>query len=507
MIVSSCRKDPSWDVSVTTPILHTSLGIEDLVADSMLEVNSDSTLSLVFEKLFQSVSADSLVDMPDSILSYNYKMPLGITVPPGTQIFNTTEAKYYDLGGAMLSEVRLRSGKIVVMAANYINETVQIDYRITNSDISGSNFRLIQSVPSYPLTGLVHEGEYEVGGMFIDLRATWHNCNSIVANVRLFVDPAATSNVQVDALDSFNLLFSFKDIVIDYARGSFGTHIFDSEEDVAISEFEELGIDFIDFDGVQMSLLFENYLGADVSFRVDQLTGNGINGEVPLSSDWIGRSINLSRAAETPPRSGIIEPTELLMDFSSDNVDEFIENLPSTIRYSISGKVNPLGDISSGNDFVYYGKGLSAKLRLAIPLKLSMSGLSLVDSVDYSLEQKESYIRDALLKLKVDNGFPLCVNLRFDLFDDLGNQIDSIIPLSSIESAPVDASGKVISPLQSILLIPISEFQVLHLYNTKRIKIRANFDTGGSSGSKVFFMSHYRIEIWLSGVFDYFIDS
>ncbi len=69
--LSSCRRDEdysSWDTGVLTPIANTSLTIKDLLKDSSVRQNPDSSLQLVFEQELYTADVKDFFIVPDTEL-------------------------------------------------------------------------------------------------------------------------------------------------------------------------------------------------------------------------------------------------------------------------------------------------------------------------------------------------------------------------------------------------------------------------------------------------------
>ncbi|MBN2729445.1 MAG: hypothetical protein JXR53_09505 [Bacteroidales bacterium] len=503
--LSSCRKDPSWDVSLKTPLFNASLGIEDLVGDTMIQINPDSSVTVVFDKELFSLSADSIVSVPDSLYYTHFIIPIGILAPPGALVLQKTESKYYDMDGAQLTEMKVKSGKLVIRAYNYVGDDAFIEYSLDNSSLNGSPVKVSGLIPSFNNTGNFLYDEYDVSGMTLNLRGSYLHCNSLTSTIKVYANPYATNPVQINYGDSIDILVEFQDIVLDYARGYFGQHAFDENDVSDFDIFGDLDIESIDLENIDMSVEIENSIGADASFQLTHLDGYG-QSTVSLVSNWVGKTINLTRAIENPPYSGNITPSTLLMDFSGDNVEDFIENMPSSLAYGMKGEINPLGNISSGNDFVYFGKGFKAIAHMEIPLNLAFSNLTMRDTIEYELNRNESYISESILYLDVSNGFPLSASFKIYLLDNNNTAIDSITPDNIISAAPVDGSGRVTEPIISHLEIYLNTSQTQNLYDAEKAVIEAVFNTG-NSGQKVRFYSDYKLLFSVSGLFDYHINS
>ncbi len=90
LIITSCKRNvenASWDVGVVTPLIKSSLTIDNILPDTLLETNSDSSLSLVYKTTFYGASLDSLFQYPDTTLTYTAKLD---SLVLGNQTFDTT---------------------------------------------------------------------------------------------------------------------------------------------------------------------------------------------------------------------------------------------------------------------------------------------------------------------------------------------------------------------------------------------------------------------------------
>ena len=79
LILFSCNKEkklnPSWEIGIATPILKTSLNINNIVADSLLTTNSDSSLQLIYNNTIYSFNPnDAAIKIPDTTVQTSYKI-------------------------------------------------------------------------------------------------------------------------------------------------------------------------------------------------------------------------------------------------------------------------------------------------------------------------------------------------------------------------------------------------------------------------------------------------
>ena len=77
VLTFSCRKemeDPNWDVDILAPILKSSLNIDDLLNDTLTNVNPDSSVSLVYQYLLYGFNLDTMFTLPDTTGEYSAKL-------------------------------------------------------------------------------------------------------------------------------------------------------------------------------------------------------------------------------------------------------------------------------------------------------------------------------------------------------------------------------------------------------------------------------------------------
>ena len=63
VIIISCKKEndnPQWDIDVLGPLAHATMGIENLIGDSSLDINSNGAVSLIIDTSFSNFKLDSI---------------------------------------------------------------------------------------------------------------------------------------------------------------------------------------------------------------------------------------------------------------------------------------------------------------------------------------------------------------------------------------------------------------------------------------------------------------
>lgn len=77
LVLSSCRKDSStnWNTDILAPLATTNLTINNLVKDSFLHTNPDSSISIVYQNTVYTLNlADQYVHIPDTSIGQKYNI-------------------------------------------------------------------------------------------------------------------------------------------------------------------------------------------------------------------------------------------------------------------------------------------------------------------------------------------------------------------------------------------------------------------------------------------------
>ena len=86
----SCRKDferPSWDVDLLAPLIKTTLTLEDLFPDSIVQTNPDTSIKLVYQTNIFDIDMDSLFKIPDTTITEIYIFPFNSIANPGNSFY------------------------------------------------------------------------------------------------------------------------------------------------------------------------------------------------------------------------------------------------------------------------------------------------------------------------------------------------------------------------------------------------------------------------------------
>jgi hypothetical protein len=515
LFLFGCRKEwghPTWETGIVTPLAKTTLTINDLLADSLIQQNADSSLTLVYRNELYSITPDTLVKIPDTTIAntYNYTFGPSINMSGGDFILpNTISSTEYDLNGAELTRAIIRSGGIRFNIANKVKAPIRFNYRIPTATLNNVVFDITVVIPAGTTSGPgLFSSFYDLSGYDIDLTGTTGNqVNTLVTSSWAQIDPAFTGTVVVYNTDSLKTNITFDDVTPSFAIGYFGQEsIAVGPETSDFSIFSRITGGSLQLEDVNIELELENGIGADARLNIaDLIAMNTRTGSsIALNHSLIGSNININRAYFNGSGGLVKTYNNYSLTPQNSNIKQMIESLPDKLAYTLQADINPLGNVSGHKDFLAYGQGLKASLNITLPLSLVANDLTLADTVtiDIDPEQAEK-IRQGTFTLFADNGFPFDAQVQMFILDSYNNPIDSIMPvINHIDEAPVGADLKVVSKKLTKLVVPVSESKMSSLLTSKKLLLVTKFNTAAQP-SYIKIYSHYGIDLKLTGDFDY----
>jgi len=511
LFFNSCRKDlnPSWETSLTLPLAKTSLTINDIVTDTLLSYNPDHSISLVYRNNIYSFLVDSIFPFPDTVTSSIYTIPFTVNVPPGQILININDVKKLKLGSAKIFLANIHSGNVVFKVINKLKEGVICNYKISSANKNGACFEINEYIPSATNSNLPFTKQYDVSGYKLDLRGpNGTSSNKLITSILAKLNPNG-SVIQVTPQDSLIIFVSFENLKFDYAKGYFGNSTSNFGPDTTkFNLFNKIISGNLNLQSIKANLYIENYFGIDATVTFNNLTAinSKTNQNINLIDPLIGKPINITRAVETGLINSPVSPFIYNYNLSNSNVLKLIQILPDNVCYSAKIDINPLGNVSGGNDFMYNGYGLKSYIDIDIPLSVIADNITLMDTVAFNLTNNLDDIIEGVFYLNADNGFPFHVNVSLLMLNEYKQVIDSLISNQNILAAGLNASYMVTSPKKSIIKIPLTSEKIYNLKRTKYMVIKAIFNTA-SQVHYIKLYDYYRLNLNLTGSFNYLFNN
>ena len=477
----SCKRDEqvSWDVDLSAPLAKTKISINNLVADSLLKVGSDHSLEFCYNDTLNSIDFGSLFKIPDTTIRTSLVSPFWTTVLPGQMLLLKSDNINLNLQDAAVSEIDVKKGKLIFTVISTLKQRTKLIYQISSATKDGSPLNIVTYINGGNSGGTV-SGEFDISGYNLNLTGDGTKTNLISTTIIAFND-SSSQKESISPGDSLTIYATFKDLVPNYAKGFFGiTSKTIGEKQVNLSLFKNIISGNINLNDVKLSLNITNYLGVDGRAILNSLVAENNRTKVntALNSSVIGKYINITRASNPIKNANSIIPQTTTIDIEGAAAKAFIENLPDKISYNVDFFMNPLGNVSGGNDFVYYGKGLFINMSLTIPIQLASNNLTLSDTVAFNnMKNTINTINGGQLYLISENTFPLEASIEMKLLNSNNQCIETITFPNAIQASNIGTCHLCAIPKKSVLCISLTEQRLLNLKNTKRIVFNASFTT------------------------------
>jgi hypothetical protein len=515
LLLNGCRKDDRtsrWDVDVLAPLVTGRFTIRDLVADSLLEVDADGGVRLVYRSNLFDVGLDTLFAAPDTEFVYSYALPFPgpINFPPGLQLLDIADNSRFDLDGVELSRLDLREGLLRIRTRNMVQSALLGRFELGGATFpDGGNTINTTAGPGTPGSPAVTTFTRDLAGTRLDLRGPQFNSyNTLSSLISTQLDPAGTGATITDQ-DSIIITVDYLGLVPQYATGSFGRRVVQQQgQNLPLDLFRNIVGGTLDLEQVRLALKIENGVGMDLQLDLQRFTAvNSRSGaSVDLAHAILNGPINLNRAIDlgTGPQPSFYSNE---LDQDDSNIDTFLEVLPDRIDYDVVLRVNPLGDISNGNDFLYYESRLKADLELEVPLRLIANALTLETLVQPDLpgSAEGHALQSGELIVLGTNGFPFDARLELALVDTTGAVLSTIPVSGSLQAGLLGPDGTVVQATNSDARAMVSPEQLDLLYQGRQLRLRAIFNTVGQGGY-VRLLERYALDVRITARANYLVN-
>lgn len=436
----ACKKEPTvWSTDWNTPLINDTLFINDLVNDSTIQEDPGGFYHLGLNRTLYQMGINDIVKIDDTTIIETFTLSVpSITIAPGFSFVNSTEEHELLLGDIQLRKVILQKGVIDFVVKNPVETKTIFTVQLPGVEKDGIPFVYTFEAP--PATGIgpgVTSQTLDLSGYEVDLRGVAGiSFNKLQSNITVVTDPLGPS-VTMTSSDVTIVEATFRDVLIDYAKGYFKYEFSDTVPSAveALSWFngyvEELDIyhsGVLDLPNASISFKVENGLKLGAEGLLTYLRGANSSGtQVTLSNAQIGSSFNIDPATGS---WNTLTPSVKTLTFNStnSNVVPFLENLPSHFELGYKVELNPWGNISGGWDEIFPNSRLKLNLMVDMPLMVGMDNLALRDTFNLKIEQNtnNTHIESGKFILDLDNAFPISGNVDLILLDANNNMLQTI---------------------------------------------------------------------------------
>lgn len=191
------------------------------------------------------------------------------------------------------------------------------------------------------------------------------------------------------------------------------------------------------------------------------------------------------------PSSGGAITNAIQFTSAQTNVDEFLNNLPSEIRFVSIARVNESQQEGTVTNEIVFEPSMSVD----IPLNFSATNATFTDTVEADLsslpnpEEDDQRLTDAKLYVGYTNALPLAVSVNLVMLDQDGNVITEVSSDQNsdmnIAAAPVGQDGFVSDSNSGNMTISLNQDQLTRINETDNLQFRLGLNTSDNSAVKV----------------------
>ena len=482
------------------PIIPTGTTVSDSISIAG-QTMDENLLAILHNMDINPSNGPVLINYSDAVIITITIADIGITeataIFPEQQLTETIKEHSFDMGGAQIKEIGIKSGTVTIYVLSTLPNGKMI-YNIPSLKKNGLSFTsgemLIPEATNTDLTAF----EFDFQGYVLDLtgqdgRLGGDTINTIYTEAYTFIDSTGELET-INYTDSFYSYIEF-DITAEYAKGYLGQDTIEfGPETKELTLFNKINADIFDLEKADLKIKFENFIGADAVIQINNFSTSNSNTTVLAGIDQNGNTIigynyTIDRASlsgnELPISPSI---SEIIID-----ADEMLEILPDRINTKATFYINPNGQ-ASVDDFLYPEYPIKASINMEIPLSFIAKNLTLIDTTEISISNQEDLEIDQLF-ITIKNGLPLDANLKLVLLDNQNLVIDTLLAGTTILAASTDANNLVNQINTTSIQMDYTNFN-----NVKKLISIASFNSTPIN-EFISIYNNYTIDVTLSAKF------
>ena len=360
----------------------------------------------------------------------------------------------FELGSARLTEIGIKTGSVIINAVSTLPDTGTIIYAIPSLTKNGVIFETVLKVPPN-INGEPTQFTFSFDGYVMDLtgedgRVGGDTVNTIYATLEAYLDSTGELET-IHKVDSF-YLFNEYFFTPEYAKGYIGqdTLAF-GPETIETDVFDFIQSGSIELESAKISIAIDNYIGADASFQINNLSA--LNDETEVSAQIDNNTLHVIERAILSGQNNIT-PTHKKINIEAN---EMLAIFPNKINTSATFYLNPNGQ-SEIEDFLYPEFPIEVGLSIEIPLSLIATNLTFTDTNELEIENT-SEIDIERIYITIENGLPFSANLSLILLDESNKIIDTLTHNTTVFPAQLDANNIVTNSETTTIDMDYTDFE------------------------------------------------
>lgn len=410
VMILGCKREPtSWQIDVALPVLDDVVIWSDLLQETFEEsevtIEPGTPAVIAFHGPIVEWDIASLTQLPDTTVQEVLTPEFvggPFPVPPGAVLLDSEEDIVFQGIEQAFTEIILESGQIVYSVESSTNGYVDLNYIFPSVTIADQAVELkVILPPSDGVAFQTEEGIIDLSGARIDLTGISGNeVNRIASQLIIGTPPDIADTAQVYGSDSIRVTMHFQDLMVQQVAGYFGQESVDFEVNQQLSDSMNLPTGFLEINPSRATLEFHNTIAADLRLQLNSMLIDGVS----LNHPEFGMPQLVGRADWS---SGEVEPSIWQMDLldTSPALFDLLSYFPSEVGVDGEGLLNPLGDVSGGNDYFDTRVPPALYLDFEWPLTGAVEQFKLIRTLDFEGTDLPGFEGDLIIRLT--NGFPV----------------------------------------------------------------------------------------------------
>ncbi len=528
LLISSCKKldldkikDASWNPKFATPLAYGKFTVKDMLVkfDSagMIKTNNGE-LSIVTTSTFPAFTASTFVILP-TVSQTLYLAPsqlsvIGAATPPFNVIpagnlisTSSTMTQIVDFpvtNGEEISSVNFKKGDMEITLASDLKHDIELALSFPDFMVGGEalvdTVRLIYAYDNQPMTKKI---KFSLDGA----KADFTNGGTSVNKIRVNANGKLIGTGQVVNGDEYlNLTFAIKNLAFNEIKGYFGKmSVGNPMDSILINQFETFKIKkgLIGLTNPSIKMNITNTFGFPLELSMDELSFKEITGgtKVNMVHNPSKETINYPLYAN----KGIPAKTTIAVNTSNTtNLDQLITTTSKYFYVKTGATTNPLGKAGDPLNYILGTSKMTVDAEIDVPMEGFATGFDRYDTIEVgdNFSNLEKTVKSIVIRLVLENGFPLDIDGSLYFIDANGNTIKNnglLIDLlkfnpTILASGKLDASGKVIESTTTINDIALTSDLFPLLKTAKKMVFKSSIGTeGGASKKSVKLFDNYTI--------------
>ena len=518
-IFSSCRKldlnsikEASWNPKFATPLAYGKFTVKDMLIkfDSTgLVKTNNGDLSIVTTSSFPAFDASTFIKLPvvsqTLYLAPSQLSVIGNATPPFNTISNgnvistsSTMTQVVDFpvtNGEEISTVNFKKGDMEITLSSDLKHDIELALSFPDFIVGGEplvdTVRLIYAYDNKPMTKTI---KFSLDGA----KADFTNDGSSVNKIRVNANGKLIGTGQVvKGSEYLNLTFSIKNLAFNEIKGYFGqVKVTNPMDSILINQFETFKIKkgLIALTNPSIKMNITNTFGFPLELSLDELSFKELSGGNKVSMVHTPKKENINYPLYA--NKGVPAKTTIsINNANTTNLDQLITTTSKYFYIKTGASANPLGKAGDPTNYILGTSKMTVNAEIDIPMEGYATGFERFDTIDVegTFIDLDKMLKSVIIRLVLDNGFPLDIDGSMFFIDNQGNTIKNngvMIDLMKLNpkilaSGKVDGTGKVTENTTTINDIAITSDIIPLLANAKSLIFKTSIGTinGGTKKS------------------------